>query len=60
MADVHAELAQILGVLAQHQVAFILVGGGAADLDVVPERSAENVARLLAAGHARCFRHTCA
>lgn len=52
-------LIEILRVLARHQVEFIVVGGMAAviggapvvtrDVDVLRERSADNVARLLAA-----------
>ncbi|HSJ49945.1 MAG TPA: hypothetical protein VLA90_01495 [Actinomycetota bacterium] len=59
---------RILGVLAEHGVRFVLVGGFAAvihgspyvttDVDVVPERSEENLGRLseaLRAMHARVW-----
>jgi hypothetical protein len=54
-----ADVSGLLRVLAEHDVSFLVVGGVCAvihgapvatfDLDIVPERSAENVARLLRA-----------
>ena len=54
-----ADVSGLLRVLAEHDVAFLVVGGVCAlihgapvstfDLDVVPERSEENIARLLRA-----------
>lgn len=54
-----ADVSGLLRVLAEHDVAFLVVGGVCAvihgapvstfDLDIVPERSGENVARLLRA-----------
>lgn len=54
-----ADVAGLLRVLAEHDVSFLVVGGVCAvihgapvstfDLDIVPERSGDNVARLLRA-----------
>jgi len=54
-----ADVSGLLRVLAEHDVSFLVVGGVCAvihgapvstfDLDIVPERSGENVARLLRA-----------
>ena len=54
-----ADVSGLLRVLAEHDVSFLVVGGVCAvihgapvstfDLDIVPERSGENVARLLSA-----------
>ena len=61
MAPLEFAPSQILEVLARHQVAFVLIGGLAVqahgapfltrDVDITPDRSAENLARLSAALH---------
>lgn len=71
MAEPELAPERLLGVLREHGVRFVLVGGFAAvihgspyvttDVDVVPERSAENLARLsgaLRALHARVWTST--
>lgn len=59
MPPTAADVSELLRVLAEHDVAFLVVGGVCAvihgapvstfDLDVVPERSENNVARLMRA-----------